>query len=502
MLPVEPLIVVAVLLFLSVLAGKVSGRFGIPALLLFLAIGMAAGSDGPGGIEFTNAELAASLGAIALAFILFSGGLDTRWDAVRPVLVPGVLLATVGTFVTALVTGLAAGPILGVSVTLGLLVGAIVSSTDAAAVFSVLRSRGVGLRGRLRPLLELESASNDPMAVFLTVGLTTLLTSPSVGPTDLLWLFVRQWAIGGVLGVVLALGAVHLVNRIRLEYEGLYPVLTIALVLSVYAITDTLGGSGFLAVYLSGVTMARHRLVHKRSLIRFHDGISWLMQIGMFLVLGLLVFPSQLLTVALPGLLLALVLVLVARPAAVFLCLVNSSWEVRDRALVSWVGLRGAVPIILATFPLAAGVQGAGVIFNAVFFVVLISIALQGTTIPVVARFLGVAATHERAPSNREEVVAGSAAGRTLEEILVPDGAWVVGRMVVELDLPPGSWLAMVRRGTDVLVPQGPTVIEAGDVVTVLANPWERRAVETLLASGRSERPDDPALDADPASTP
>jgi potassium/hydrogen antiporter len=398
-----------------------------------------------------------------------------------------VVLATAGTVITALVAGLAASVIFDIPIALGLLVGAIISSTDAAAVFSVLRSRGMGLRGRLRPLLELESASNDPMAVFLTIGFTALVTQPDASVVGFAWLFVRQMTLGAVTGIVLALLAVRLVNWLRLEYEGLYPVLTVAIVLGIFSTTAAVGGSPFLALYLAGITMARHRFIHKRSLTRFHDGIGWLMQIAMFLILGLLVFPSQLPSVAGPGLALAAVLMLVARPVAVWLSLLGRSWNARERWLVSWVGLRGAVPIILATFPLAAGVQGADTIFNAVFFVVFLSVALQGTTIPPVARFLGLEAPGPDRTGEREEIMVGGITGRLLGQAVVPPDSWAVGRQVVELDLPPGTWVALLTRGEEVLVPQGPTVLEAGDRLTVLATPAELEQVARHLAtpSGR-----------------
>ncbi|MFN2486758.1 MAG: potassium/proton antiporter, partial [Acidimicrobiia bacterium] len=352
---VAPLFVVALLLLAGVLAGKVSGRFGIPALLLFLVIGMLAGSEGPGGIEFVDAELTTQVGSVALAFILFSGGLDTRWNLVRPVLWPGLSLATIGIIVTATIAGIAASVIFDFPILIGLLVGVIVSPTDAAAVFSVLRARSIGLRRGLRPFLEFESASNDPMAVILTIGITELIASPEVSAASLALLVVRQFALGAALGLLLAHGAIWLTNKLRLEYQGLYPVLTVAVVV---------GGSGFLAVYLAGLTMARHRLVHKRSIGRFHDGIGWLMQIAMFLMLGLLVFPSELPTVALPGFGLALVLIFVARPLAVLISLMGFHFTWKDRILLAWVGLRGAVPVVLATFPLAAGVAGADTIFR------------------------------------------------------------------------------------------------------------------------------------------
>jgi cell volume regulation protein A len=478
--PAEPLLVVAALLLVAVLAGKISGRFGIPALVLFLAIGMLAGSDGPGGIDFTDANLASSIGAVALAYILFSGGLDTRWSAVRPVLTPGIVLATLGTLITAFVAGVGAAIVFGAPLRMGLLMGAIVSSTDAAAVFAVLRSRGVGLKGRLRPLLEFESGSNDPMAVFLTIGLTTLVTEPDTSAWDLVWLFVRQLTLGTAFGLVMAWGAIWLINHIRLEHEGLYPVLTLATVIAIYSVTASLGGSGFLAVYLAGLTMSRRRLVHKRSLTRFHDGIGWLMQIAMFLILGLLVFPSDLPSVALPGLGLAATLILVARPLAVFLTLRPSRWTVNERTFVSWVGLRGAVPIILATFPLAAGVEGADIIFDAVFFVVLISVLLQGTTIPTVARILKVESDRTVQP-DRDRIVGSGATGRTLQELEVHGESWIAGRQIVELDLPEGVWLTLLVRDGDVISPQGPTILDEGDVLTVLASPAELRELAEMF---------------------
>ncbi|MDQ4068361.1 MAG: potassium/proton antiporter, partial [Actinomycetota bacterium] len=279
----------AVLVLLGVVASKVSARLGVPALLLFLLLGMAAGSEGVGGIEFEDYESAQAIGVVALAFILFSGGFDTDWSGVRPVVGPSLLLATAGVLVTALISGAFASWIFGMPLTAGLLLGAVISSTDAAAVFSVLRSRSVSLTGRLRPLLELESGSNDPMAVFLTVGFLELLTDDGATVAGLVPLFVAQMAVGGVAGVLAGKGAVLAINRVRLEYEGLYPVVMIALVLLTYGVTATLGGSGFLAVYVAGLVMGHERFVHKRSLGRFADGLAWLMQIAMFLVLGLLV---------------------------------------------------------------------------------------------------------------------------------------------------------------------------------------------------------------------
>ncbi|MGE3809004.1 MAG: potassium/proton antiporter, partial [Gemmataceae bacterium] len=338
----------AVILVFSVLASKVSDRFGIPALILFLALGMLAGSDGLGGVHFDDAAVAQFLGAAALALILFAGGLETRWREVRPVLGYGLTLATLGVLLTALTFGVFAYVVLGLSLLESLLLGSIVSSTDAAAVFSVLRSRNVGLRGQLKPLLELESGSNDPMAVLLTVGLVQMITQPDLSVTKLLILFGLQMPLGAAAGFIAGKGIAILVNRLNLGYEGLYPVLTLSLVLLTYSVTNLIGGNGFLAVYLAGIFLGNHDFLHKRSLLRFHDGLAWLMQIAMFLVLGLLVFPSHLVPVIGPGILAAAWLMFVARPISVFVGLLPTKLSLSEKVFVSWVGLRGAVPIVLA----------------------------------------------------------------------------------------------------------------------------------------------------------
>ncbi|MGH9230616.1 MAG: potassium/proton antiporter [Acidimicrobiales bacterium] len=466
--PAPALAVAAGLVLLAVLASKVSARLGVPALLLFLVLGMLAGSDGPGGIDFTDYELAQSLGVVALAFILWSGGLDTNWDDIRPVFGQGVALATVGVAVTALIAGAVAAWVFGFSLTTGLLIGAIVSSTDAAAVFSVLRSRGVSLRGRLRPLLELESGSNDPMAVFLTIGLIRLLDDPSTSPVELLGLLGQQMAVGGVVGYGLARLAIVALNRLQLEYDGLYPVVTVALVVFIFGTTTLLGGSGFLAVYVAGLVMGRVRFVHKASLTRVHDAIAWLAQISMFLLLGLLVFPSDLVEVGPRALLVSVVLILVARPAGVFLSLPTRRLRLADKALISWVGLRGALPIILATFPLVEGIAAAEDIFNIVFFVVLTSVLVQGTTVAGAARRLGVAAPQADTPSPALEFVHGGS-DVDLHQLRVVDGAPAAGQRLVQINLPPGALVVLVSRSGEHIVPQGQTTLRPDDLVLLLA---------------------------------
>lgn len=472
---------VAILLLLSILASKASGRLGIPALLIFLTIGMLAGSDGPGTIYFADYELAQNLGVLALVFILFSGGMDTNWTYVRPALWKALSLSTVGVLLTAILVGSVVVFILDFSWLEGLLVGAIVSSTDAAAVFSIMRSRGVSLRGQLAPIIELESGSNDPMAVFLTTALVGLLLDPQLSLSSLLPQLILQMSLGALWGFLFGKLGVILVNRLNLEYEGLYPVLMIGWVLLTYSVATTLGGNGFLTIYLTGIIMGNAYLIHKNSLRRFHDGLAWLMQIVMFLTLGLLVFPSQLPAVIGVGLLISVVLIFVARPISVFIALLPFKMNFREQLMVGWVGLRGAVPIILATFPLLAGLDQRGTIFHLVFFTVLTSVLIQGTTIPLVARWLQVDSPMRqrvRAPLEFEPThgVQGD-----LVEIEVSAGSPAVGKPIVDLSLPKGVLFALIGRGERFIVPTGSTVLEPGDVILLLADHETRKQVQKIL---------------------
>lgn len=471
MLSSEPLLLgAAVLVLAGVLASKLANRLGVPALLLFLGLGMLAGSDGIGGIEFEDVEMTQGIGVAALALILFDGGIATRWESIRPVLRPGGALATAGVAVTAGITGVVAAEILDVPIEVGLLLGAIVSSTDAAAVFSVLRSRRTGLRGGIQPMLELESGANDPMAVFLTIGLVELITDEVDGWASLAPMFAQQLVLGAVIGVLAGWAGRTLLNRADLGIDGLYPVLTLAVAIGAYAGTVLLGGSGFLAVYVCGLWLGNHEVLHRNSVMRFHDAIAWLAQIGMFLVLGLLVFPSELPEVAGRALLIVVVLVLVARPVAVALSLTPFRVPAQEQAVVAWVGLRGATPIILATFPLVAGVPEAPLLFDVVFFVVLTSVLVQGTTLGPVARIArATVPVPVRAPAPLE---AGQPLpdGTALREVEVPERSFGDGRALVELRLPEGALLVLVDREGSYIVPTGATRLAAGDTVLLLAD--------------------------------
>jgi len=463
------LLAAAILLLASILASKVSDRLGIPSLLIFLGVGMLAGSDGIGGIAFDDPSIAQTLGIIALSYILFAGGLSTGWASVRPILVQGGLLATFGVLITAALAGWFATLVGGFTPLEGFLLGSIISSTDAAAVFSVLRSRNVSLRGNLKPLLELESGSNDPMAVLLTLACISLLQHPGETVVGLVPMMLVQLALGAGLGYLLGRGMILLINHIRLEYEGLYPVLSLAMVLLIYGLSTIVQANGFLAVYVAGIVMGNHNFIHKRRLIRFHDGLAWLMQISMFLVLGLLVYPSKLAGIAGTGILVTAFLMLAARPAAVFLTLIGSGLSLRERLMVAWVGLRGAVPIILATFPLLAGIKQADMIFNIVFFVVLASALLQGTSIPNVARRLGVDAPIARVPVYPIECEPGGRVPCDLVDVEIRPDSAAAGKQLVELGLPEGALVVLINRGEEFIIPTGSTILTPGDRLLFLA---------------------------------
>lgn len=455
------LLIVGLLLVLSALASKISDLLGLPVLVLFLAIGMLAGSDGPGGIYFDNAAVTQAVGVTALAFILFSGGLDTPLQRVRPVALAGLSMASIGVVVTAVIAGLFATWILDLPPLVGLLLGAVISSTDAAAVFSILRAKNLHLTGTVEPLLELESGSNDPMAVILTIGLIELITHPASS----MWLLLRDLGVQIIIGVVVGYLAgrlgVWIVNSIRIQQEGLYSAVTIALVALTYGGVTLLGGSGILAVYLAGMVMGNRDFLHKNSLIRFHDGLAWLMQIAMFITLGLLVFPSHLPNVAAASLAITAVLIFVARPVAVWISLSLARYTVREKLLVSWVGLRGATPIILATFPLLAGLPAAQTIFDVVFFVVVTSVLLQGTTISLVARWLGLKETNT-APLKPALTLTAKMIERLQEVVLVPASP-SADKRILDLHLPADVRLVLIERNGQQLIPDGSTVLAAGD---------------------------------------
>ena len=378
------------LLLISIIISKTSYRLGIPSLIFFLLIGMLAGSEGIGGIYFNNPDITQFIGTIALIFILFSGGLDTKWVDVKPILWRGVVLSTIGVFITAITVGVFINWVTDLPLLFSLLIGSIISSTDAAAVFSIFRSQKQGLKNNIEQVLELESGSNDPMAYFMTTTLIFLIMNPTTSIESMILLLIQSLGLGVIFGVIFGKGMIKFINNIKLHITGLYPVLLIALSALTFSVTYFAGGNGFLSVYIAALILGNSYFVNKKLQMQFFDGIASLMQIIMFLTLGLLVFPSQIIPVMGIGILISFFLILVARPLAVFLCLIPFKTRLKDNVFISWVGIRGAVPIILATFPIVAGVNGADMIFNIIFFITITSALVQGSTINILADYLGL----------------------------------------------------------------------------------------------------------------
>lgn len=470
-----------VLLLIGIISSKVSARMGLPVLVLFLLTGMLAGEDGPGGIHFDSFTVAHAVGTLALGIILFDGGLQTRTSALRAAWKPSLALATVGVVVTAAITGLAASWILGLSLTTGLLLGSIVASTDAAAVFSVLRSQGVHLRQRLSATLEIESGSNDPMAIFLTVGALQVLQGEADSAWSLVRLFVLQMGVGAAVGLGVGWLAVRLMNRINLAAMGLYPVLAGACGLLAFGLAAQLQGSGFLAIYLAGIVLGNSRFAFQRGTFLFTDGLAWVGQIVMFVVLGLLSTPSELVDVAAPALLIALVLIFVARPLAVVPVLLPFGFTLREHLLVSWVGLKGAVPIILATFPLMTGLPEGRLLFNVVFFVVLVSATLQGWTLPPIATALRLQEPEPPSAQVSLELLALHEVNAEIIDYPIGEGSALHGTFLRDLGLPEGALVALISRGKALVAPRGSTRLEAGDHLFVIAPHDCRERVDAAL---------------------
>ncbi|HEV7782922.1 MAG TPA: potassium/proton antiporter [Chitinophagaceae bacterium] len=460
----------SILLVASILANKASFKLGIPTLILFLVVGMLAGSEGIGKIYFDDPHTAQILGIVALNFILFSGGMDTKWESVKPIIWRGVSLSTLGVLITATVVGIFVHLVFDFTLLEGLLLGSIVSATDAAAVFSILRSRNIGLKGSLRPILELESGSNDPMAYILTISLTYLLTSGDASIITLLLHFVQEMTIGAVAGYALGRFMTFIINRIKLDTEGLYPVLVMAMIFFTYSFTDVIGGNGFLAVYLSALVFGNSSFLHKKSLIRFYDGQAWLMQIVMFLTLGLLVFPSRIIPVIDTGLLISAVLIFLARPVAVFLSLSFFKMKIRHKLFISWVGLRGSVPIVFAIYPMIAGVAKADMIFHLVFFISVTSVLIQGTTLPLVAKWLRLSVPQKIKRKTVLDLELSDTIKSELIELLIPPGSNAIGRSIVKLQLHKDAMIVLLSRNGKYIQPGGATKLEAEDKLLVLAS--------------------------------
>ncbi|MBA2297112.1 MAG: potassium/proton antiporter, partial [Actinobacteria bacterium] len=479
------ILVAGALLALGILATLAAGRLRVPGLVLFLLLGMLIGSDGLGLILFDDVELTQTIGVIAIVLILFEGGLAAGWDEIRPVLGVSVSLATIGTLVTAGITGVAAHLLLDIGFLEALLLGSIVATTDSAAIFSVLR--GSSLKRRLARTLEAESGLNDPVAILLVIGFIELIQTPGYGVLDLVLLVLAQLAIGAAVGLALGELAVRALQRVRFSTSGLYPVASIAAAALAYGVADVLEGSGFLAVYLTGLALGSTRTPARRTIEDFHAGVAWVSQITLFFTLGLLVFPSRLVNIAFEGLVLAAVLALLARPVGAILATTFARYSLRESVLVGWAGLRGALPVVFATFPVIAGIPEADRFFNLVFFVVLISTLVQGATVEPLARVLGLTGTGPALP--RQPLVEVGTIRRLGAEVLeYPVGAQdaIVGRVVNELGLPREALVNVIVRSDEALLPRGSTQIEAGDRLHILVREPVRALVEELYDRWRA----------------
>jgi potassium/hydrogen antiporter len=475
------IMLLAFLFIVGVLTTRFSTRLGVPSLILFILVGMVMGSDVLGIVYFDNASLTQKIGVIALIIILFEGGLQTNWKDVRPVIVPSLSLATIGVLITSGIIAVAAKMILGLDWLESILFGAIVGSTDAAAVFAVLK--GHNISPKLGSTLEAESGSNDPMAVFLTVAMIELITIPDTSILTLIGDFFLQMGLGLLLGLIFGKVAVKALNSINLDSSGLYPVFATAFALLTYGVTAFLNGSGLLAVYIAAIIIGNTEIAYRHSIFRFSEGFAWMMQILMFVILGLLVFPSELFTPAIliQGLMISLILILVARPVAVFISTINMQYSQKERVFLSWAGLKGAVPIILATFPLLAGIEDSHQIFNVVFFVVLTSALIQGATIPMLANKLGLNGPKKTIPMQSLELISlGKADAEMIEYEMESDSA-IVGKNLMEIPFPEGTLVNAIIRNGKLIAPTGNTVIMAGDFLYILSGRKNKTKLKKLL---------------------
>ena len=479
------LAIFGILMILSVLFSRASERFGLPVALIFLGIGMLAGSEGVGGIDFENYALSYRLGTVALVLILFDGGFNTSISSVKAVAAPAGVLATLGVIGTAALLAVGAHA-LGFDWPAAMLLGAIVSSTDAAAVFAVLRGSGIHLKERVRATLEIESGANDPMAVILTTVVTRSLLEPGVGfGWSVLLTIVTQIVVGAAFGLAIGFGGRMLLRRARLTASGLYAVLLVGVAFMAFALPTLMFGSGFLAVYIAAIVLGNGALPYKAGLTRVHDALAWLSQVTMFLVMGLLVFPSRLIDVALVGILLALFLTVVARPLVVWLCLLPFGYPKREQGYVMWVGLRGAVPIILGIFPVLAGAPGGERIFDIVFFVVVVTAFVPGATVPWLARRLGLESDEPPPPQAVLEIESVQPLNGELVSFYVDDALAVAGASLSDLPFPEGTSVTMIVRGRELVAPRGSTVLTPGDHVYIFSRPEERGLIRLMF--GREE---------------
>ncbi|MFC7062727.1 potassium/proton antiporter [Halobacillus seohaensis] len=481
------IMLVALLLIMSIVVTKFSTRLGVPSLVLFIAVGMAVGSDGLELIYFDNAEIAQLVGIFALIIILFEGGMQTKWSAIRPVLAPSITLATIGVILTSSIVAVAAKYVLGLSWIEAFLLGSIVGSTDAAAVFAVLK--GKNIRDKLEATLEAESGTNDPMAVFLTISFIQVLTANEANIWGMVGSFFWQMGGGLAVGLVIGYGASFALNRINLDSSGLYPLFALGFAFLTYGASSLIQASGLLSVYVAAVLIGNAELAYRYSILRFHEGFGWMAQILMFVLLGLFVFPSDVFTwpVIVDGMLISLVLILVARPIATFISLMFFKFHWKEKAFLSWAGLRGAVPIVLAIFPLLTGVNNSQLMFNIVFFIVILSTLVQGSSITWVAEKFKLVSERKTNPIHSLELISMGKANVEMMQYDVNKSNLIVGQSLETLDLPNKALISAIIRDGEVITPYGQTTIQSGDTLYIMVTKKVKKEVRRILESVTQE---------------
>ena len=468
------LLIGSILIFVGIIISKTGYKFGIPTLLLFLLVGMLFGSDGLG-LQFNNAHEAQFIGMIALSIILFTGGMDTKFSEIKPIIPQGLVLSTVAVVTTTLLTGFFIYLLSGwshtfeMSLATSILLAATMSSTDSASVFNLLRTQKMGLKENLRPMLELESGSNDPMAYMLTIVLIQVINTGEISAGEIVKDIALQFVFGGLMGYVMGKAAVYILRKINIPNPSLYPILLLSIIIFTFTMTDAIKGNGYLAVYLTGIIVGNSKTAYKKETSTFMEGLTWLFQIILFITLGLLVNPHEMLSVAGVALLIAIFMIVIARPASVFLCLLPfTKMTNKSKLFVSWVGLRGAVPIIFATYPVIANVDGSGYIFNIVFFITLVSLLIQGTTISSVAKLLNLD-TPEEKKGNDFGVELPEELGSTLTELTLTKDMLKNGNQLKDMNLPKGKLVMFIKRDKEIIVPNGQVELYAGDKLLVIS---------------------------------
>lgn len=469
------LLIGSVLIFVSIIISKTGYKFGIPTLLLFLIVGMFFGSDGLG-LQFNNAEDAQFIGMIALSIILFSGGMDTKIADIRPVMAQGLVLSTIGVILTTLITGLFIFYIsewnqtnIYLPLVVSMLLAATMSSTDSASVFSILRSQNINLKNNLRPMLELESGSNDPMAYMLTIALIQVIASNNMSIAVIIKDLFIQFFFGAAIGFALGKAASFIINRINLSNSSLYPILLLSIVFFTFTITDLLKGNGYLAVYIAGIIVGNTKLVNRKEISTFMNGMTWLFQIIMFIMLGLLVNPHEMIDIAGVALLIGMFIIIIARPVSIFICLLPfRKIDIKSKLFVSWVGLRGAVPIIFATYPVIAGIEGSQQLFNIVFFITMLSLIIQGTTISKAAKLLKLDLPAPK-EGNDFGIELPDEVDSKLNDIVLTKEMLKESNRLKDMKIPQGTLVMLVKRNSEFIIPNGQMELKEGDKLLIIS---------------------------------